>query len=162
MKKILIALFIFTLYKLSFAQLNIPNNAVPAQAVINPAMVIQVGTRKLEVMVNLRALPQGNSKYQLINSEAAYSSSVYGVAYDHTQKAYVFLTGDISFKLLNNGGLSSLPSNLALRSKLLASPSTYVFNVTSPSDVVNLFNQLKSNAAVEWAEVFTVQGVVSP
>jgi len=162
MKKILLALLIGISCKLSFAQLDIPNKVVQAQAVINPAMVIEVGPRKLEVISNLRALPLGNSKYRLINSESAFSSSVYGVAYDHTQKAYVFLTGDISFKLLNNSGLSALPSNISLRSKLLASPSTYVFNVNSPSDVVSLFNQLKSSSAVEWAEVFSVQGVVSP
>ena len=162
MKKTILILLICAAYKLSFAQLNIPNNSQQSQSVINPAMVIQVGQRKLEVMANLRALPLGNSKYQLISSDSAYSSSVYGVAYDHTQKAYIFLTGDISFKLLNNSGLSAIPSNISLRSKLLASPSTYVFNVNSPADVVNLFNQIKSSPAVEWAEVFTVQGVVSP
>ncbi|MEA9602709.1 hypothetical protein VC188_11335 [Polynucleobacter sp. MG-28-Ekke-A2] len=162
MKKIIFILLICAAYKLSFAQLNISNNAPQSQAVTNPAMVIQVGQRKLEVMANLRALPLGNSKYQLISSDSAYSSGVYGVAYDHTQKAYVFLTGDISFKLLNNSGLSAIPSNISLRSKLLTSPSTYVFNVSSPADVVNLFNQLKSSPAVEWAEVFTVQGVVGP
>jgi hypothetical protein len=162
MKKTILFLLICAAYKLSFAQLNISNNAPQTQAVTNPSMVVRVGQRNLEVMANLRALPLGNSKYQLINSESGYSSSVYGVAYDHTQKAYVFLTGDISFKLFNNSGLASLPSAITLRSKLLANPSTYVFNVNSPSDVVTLFNQLKSSPAVEWAEVFTLQGVVSP
>ena len=130
MKIFLIALLIVFSYKPSFAQLNIPNNPVQSQAVINPALVIQVGARKLELIGNLRALPLGNSKYKLINSESANSNSIYGVAYDHTQKAYVFLTGDISFKLLNSVGLSSLTSAISLRSKLLAGPSTYVLNAT--------------------------------
>lgn len=162
MKIFLIALLVVFSYKPLFAQLNVPNNSVQAKAVINPALVIQVGARKLELISNLRALPLGNSKYQLINSESSYSSSIYGVAYDHTQKAYVFLTGDISFKLLNNAGLSSLSSTVSLRSKLLAGPSTYVLNVTSPSDVVKIFSELKSDPAVEWVEIFTIQGVISP
>jgi hypothetical protein len=46
------------------------------------------------------ALKQNNGTYQLINSESIYSQVLFGAAYDHTQQAYVFLTGSISFKLL--------------------------------------------------------------
>jgi hypothetical protein len=161
MKKILIAIFICSMPMWAFAQLSFSNNAVQDKPITNPALVIQQGSRTLEIMANLRALPLGSGKYQLMNSDAALSSNLYGVAYDHTQKAYTFLTGDISFKVANGSTLSSLPSTISLRSKLIASPNTYVLNVTTPTDIVTLLNLLKSSSAVEWTEVFTVQGVVN-
>lgn len=160
MKKILIVILSMCMPFWANAQLSFSNTAVTDKPIINPALVIQQGARTLEIMANLRALPLGSGKYQLINSDAALSSNLYGVAYDHTQKAYTFLTGDISFKVAIGSTLSSLPSTISLRSKLIANPNTYVLNVTTPTDIVNLFNLLKSSSAVEWTEVFTIQGVV--
>ena len=160
MKKILLTLLVFVYCQIGFAQLIISKNILQADPILNPAMVIQVGARDLEVLPSLRALRLNDGKYQLIESESAYSGSLFGVAFDHTQKAYVFLTGDISFRLKNGSSLSVLPNTIAPKSKLIANPDTYVLNVNSPSEVVNLFNQLKASPAVEWAEVFIIQGVV--
>ena len=53
-------------------------------------------------------------------------------------------------------------NNNVLVSYFLPTPysngSTPVNQVST--DIVNLFNLLKSSSAVEWAEVFTIQGVV--
>jgi hypothetical protein len=83
------------------------------------------------------------------------------VAYDHTQQAYIFLTGSISFKLLPGNNLSSIPSTISLRSKLIISPYNYVLNTSSPSELVTLFNLLKSNKAIEWVELHKIQGKVN-
>ncbi len=112
-------------------------------------------------MAKLHALSLDSGKYKLINSDAALSSNLYGAAYDYTQKAYTSSTRDINFKMANGSTLSSLPSTISLRSKLIANPNTYALNVTTPAGIVNLFNILKSSSAVKWTEVFTIQGVVS-
>jgi len=161
MKKILFALLACIYCQMGLAQLIISKNVFRAEPILNPSMVIQVGSRDLEVLASSRAMRLNNGKYQLIDSNSAYSGTLFGVAYDHTQKAYVFLTGDISFRLKASSELSKLPNAIAVRSKLIVNPNTYVLNANSPADVVDLFNQLKASTAVEWAEVFIIQGSIS-
>ena len=162
MKKILFSLLLSLNLGIAFGQLNAPSNPVPDKPVLNESLVVQLRSRKVEVLAGLRATKLSNGKYQLFNSEAAYTKDIYGVAYDHTQKAYVFLTGEISFKLLSGYDLSSLASTISLRSKLIAPPNTYVLTVNYPSELVSLFNLLKSNPITEWVEIYTLQGAVSP
>lgn len=144
-----------------FAQINLPTNSTPVKAVQDSAMVIQEGIRQIEILSNVRAFKQNNGTYQLITSESIYSQDLFGVGYDHTQQTYIFLTGSISFKLLPNNNLSSIPSTISLRSKLIISPYNYVLNTSSPSELVNLFNLLKLNKTVEWVELHKIQGKVN-
>ena len=162
MKKILFSLLLLLNLGMAFGQLNAPSNPVPDKPVLNESLVVQLRTRKVEVLAGVRATKLSNGKYQLFNSEAAYSKDIYGAAYDHTQKAYVFLTGEVSFKLLSGYDLSSLASTISLRSKLIAPPNTYVLSVNSPTELVSVFNLLKSNQMIEWVEIYTLQGAVSP
>jgi len=161
MKKTLFILVLLLYSQLTFAQFNAPTNSIPAKAVQDTAMVIQEGGRQIEILSNVRALKNNNGTYQLLNSESIYSPALFGVAYDHTQQAYVFLTGSISFKLLPGNNLSSIPSTISLRSKLIISPYNYVLNTSSPSELVTLFNLLKSNKAIEWVELHKIQGKVN-
>ena len=124
-------------------------------------MIIIEGVRQIEILSNVRALKQNNGTYQLINSESIYSPDLFGVSYDHTQKTYIFLTGSVSFKLLPGNNLSSIPSTISLRSKLIISPYNYVLNTSSPSELVTLFNLLKLNKAIEWVELHKIQGKVN-
>ena len=141
--------------------MNLPTNPIPAKAVQDSAMIIIEGVRQIEILSNVRALKQNNGTYQLINSESIYSPDLFGVSYDHTQKTYIFLTGSVSFKLLPGNNLSSIPSTISLRSKLIISPYNYVLNTSSPSELVTLFNLLKLNKAIEWVELHKIQGKVN-
>jgi len=161
MKKVLFIIVLFLYSHQSIAQINLPTNPIPAKAVQNSAMVILEGIRQIEILSNVRALKQNNGTYQLINSESIYSQDLFGVGYDHTQQAYIFLTGSISFKLLPGNNLSSIPSTISLRSKLIISPYNYVLNTSSPSELVTLFNLLKSNKSIEWVELHKIQGKVN-
>jgi hypothetical protein len=147
--------------QLTISQFNIPTNPIPKKAVQDSAMVILEGVRQIEILSNVRALKNNNGTYQLINSESIYSPDLFGVAYDHTQQTYIFLTGSISFKLLPGNNLSSIPNTISLRSKLIISPYNYVLNTSSPTELVNLFNLLKSNKAIEWVELHKIQGNVN-
>jgi hypothetical protein len=161
MRKVLFTSVLLLYTQLAYAQLNIPTNPIPVKAVQDAAMVIQEGVRQIEILSNVRALKNNNGTYQLLNSESIYSQDLFGVAYDHTQQAYVFLTGSISFKLLPGNNLSSIPSTISLRSKLIISPYNYVLNTSSPTELVNLFNLLKSNKAIEWVELHKIPGKVN-
>ena len=161
MKKVLFIIVLFLYSHQSFAQINLPTNPIPAKAVQNSTMVILEGIRQIEILSTVRALKQNNGTYQLINSESIYSQDLFGVGYDHTQQAYIFLTGSISFKLLPGNNLSSIPSTISLRSKLIISPYNYVLNTSSPTELVNLFNLLKSNKAIEWVELHKIPGKVN-
>jgi len=161
MKKVLFIIVLFLYSHQSFAQINLPTNPIPAKAVQNSTMVILEGIRQIEILSTVRALKQNNGTYQLINSESIYSQDLFGVGYDHTQQAYIFLTGSISFKLLPGNNLSSIPSTISLRSKLIISPYNYVLNTSSPNELVNLFNLLKSNKAIEWVELHKISGKVN-
>jgi len=161
MKKVLYILILLLYSQITISQFNIPTNPIPKKAVQDSAMVIQEGIRQIEILSNVRALKQNNGTYQLINSESIYSQDLFGVGYDHTQQAYIFLTGSISFKLLPGNNLSSIPNTISLRSKLIISPYNYVLNTSSPSELVTLFNLLKSNKAIEWVELHKIQGKVN-
>jgi len=161
MKKVLFIIVLFLYSHQLFAQMNLPTNPIPAKAVQDSAMIIIEGVRQIEILSNVRALKQNNGTYQLINSESIYSPDLFGVSYDHTQKTYIFLTGSVSFKLLPGNNLSSIPSTISLRSKLIISPYNYVLNTSSPSELVTLFNLLKLNKAIEWVELHKIQGKVN-
>jgi hypothetical protein len=161
MKKVLFISILLLYSQITISQFNIPTNPIPKKAVQDSAMVILEGVRQIEILSNVRALKNNNGTYQLINSESIYSPDLFGVAYDHTQQTYIFLTGSISFKLLPGNNLSSIPSTISLRSKLIISPYNYVLNTSSPSELVTLFNLLKSNKAIEWVELHKIQGKVN-
>lgn len=54
-----------------------------------------------------------------------------------------------------------LQSLINVSPKLLVSPSVYIFNATSPAQIVNLTNKLKASSAVEWAEAAVILGRVN-
>ena len=160
MKKIIFIGLAFLQSEIAFAQLDFSTNITQTKAIQDVSMVIQVETRKVEVLPKLRGLPQKNGSYQIIESGAAFSKDTYGVAYDHTQKAQIFLSGEISFKVLSAYNISNLPSSLSLISKIIVSPDIYVINTTSPSELINVYNQLKSNKMIEWVELKSNPGAI--
>jgi hypothetical protein len=161
MKKIIFILLSVLHSTIVLAQLDISISPIPEKAIQDSAMLIQVGNRKLEILSNKTAIRQSNGNFQIIDSKSLYSKDIFGVAYDHTQRAYVFLNGEIGFKFLTGNNLSSVPSAISLRSKLIVGPYNYALNATSPSDLVYLYNLLKSNQTIEWVELNTIQGKVN-
>jgi hypothetical protein len=152
-KKILLIGLAFLQTEMAFAQLDFSSNITQTKAIQDMSMLIQVDTRKVEVLPKLRGLTQKNGSYQIIESGALFSKDIYGVAYDHTQKAQIILSGEISFKILSAYNISALPSSLSLISKIIVNPNIYAINTSSPSELVNVYNQLKSNKTIEWVEL---------
>lgn len=161
MKKIIFLSLAYFYSSIAVAQLDITSNVVPEKSIQDSTMVIQVSNRKLEILSKVRAIRQQNGNFQLLESASIYSKDIYGVAYDHTQRAYVFLNGEIGFKFLTGNNLSSVPSTISLRSKLIVGPYNYVLNAPSPSELVYLYNLLKSSQSIEWIELNTIQGKVN-
>ena len=158
-KTLFMCLFILQ-SEMAYSQLDVSNGNSQTKAFQDVTMLIQIDAKKVEVLPKLRGLPQKNGSYQIIESSSLFSQDVYGVAYDHTQKAYVFLSGEVSFKIISTKNLSSLPSALSLKSKMVVSPDIYVMNAVSPSELVSAYNQLKASKTIEWVELKLNSGAI--
>ena len=146
--------------------------ASQARSIQDPQMVIS-GPSKLELLPTSRAVLQpseGNFATPIFSiittsANASITNTQLAVAYSHALNTTVFLTGEVSFKLKTGASLSALQTDLQavinVSPKLLVSPSVYIFNATSPAQIVNLTNQLKASSAVEWAEAAVILGRVN-
>ena len=146
--------------------------ATQARSIQDPQMVIS-GPSKLELLPTSRAVPQpseGNFATPIFSiittsANAPITNKQLAVAYNHALNNTVFLTGEVSFKLKTGASLSALQADLQsvinVSPKLLVSPSVYIFNATSPAQIVNLTNKLKASSAVEWAEAAVILGRVN-
>ena len=146
--------------------------ATQTQAIQDPQMVIN-GPNRLELLPTNRAVPQpsqGNFATPIFSiistgANAPITNTQLAVAYNHALNTTVFLSGEVSFKLKTGASLSSLQKDLqaviSVSPQLLVSPNVYIFNATSPSQIVNLTNQLKASSAVEWAEAAVILGRVN-
>jgi hypothetical protein len=146
--------------------------ATQARSIQDPQMVIS-GSSKLELLPTSRAVPQpseGNFATPIFSiittsANAPITNKQLAVAYNHALNTTVFLTGEVSFKLKAGANLSTLQADLQsvinVSPKLLVPPSVYIFNATSPAQIVNLTNKLKASSAVEWAEAAVILGRVN-
>ena len=169
-KKLLVTSLVLLACSLTWTQ--VVAAVTQTQAVQDPQMLI-IGPNKLELLPTSRAVPQpseGNFATPIFSiittsADAPITNKQLAVAYNHALNTTVFLTGEVSFKLKAGASLSALQADLQsvinVSPKLLVSPSVYIFNATSPVQIVNLTNKLKSSSAVEWAEAAVILGRVN-
>lgn len=145
----------------AYAQLMVPHAATP-RPVSNPAMVIQFGSHRIEVLPTLRAVKQDNEQYRLVEAGTSevMNKDKLGVGYSYASNAKILMTGEINVRLKAGYSLSSLGS-LAARSKLLLPPDLYVVPASTPVDLVGIMGVLQDNPAVEWFEPFITRARLS-
>lgn len=141
----------------AYAQLMVPHATTP-RPVSNPAMVIQFGGQKIEVLPTMRAVKQANEQYLLVEAGASevMNKNKLAVGYSYASNAKILMTGEINVKLKAGYSLSSLGS-LSVRSKLLLPPDLYIVHASTPVDLVGIMVALQGNPSVEWLEPFIIR-----
>lgn len=130
----------------------------PARTIIDPAMVIQFGGQKIEVLQNIRAIRQESGAYSVVDSDASENigKNKLGVAYSYTIGSNILFNGEISIKM-KSGNTSASLGGTGSGLKLLIPPDIYVKVVDTPQDLVKWVNLLQAQPSVEWVEPFTIR-----
>ncbi len=141
----------------SQAQLLVPG-IKPTRSIIDPAMIIQFGGQKLEILPNLRAIRKDLNTYTILNANVseAISKENLGVAYSYAIKSNILLNGEISIKL-RDGYTASALTAISTNAKILISPDIYIITASTPQDLVKWVNLLQTLPSVQWIEPFTIK-----
>ena len=128
--------------------------------VVSTDMTIADRGSTIEVFSLVRAKQQSPNQFKVKITEAssAFSPESFGVAFNHTLGIHLFLTGEISFKLPKGYPISSLSYIPTSKISAFGNSSVYICKASTPEEVVRFFNYLQSNPAVEWVELYALNG----
>jgi len=128
--------------------------------VVSSDMTISDRGSTIEIfsLVRAKQISPNEFKVKITEAGSAFSADSFGIAFNHTIGTHLFLTGEISFKLPKGYPLSSLSYIPMSKISKLGESSLYICKAGTPAEVVRFFNYLQSNPAVEWVELFALNG----
>ena len=140
--------------------LELPVRPKQINIVVSTDMTIADRGSTIEIFSLVRAKQKSPNQFKVKITEAssAFSPESFGVAFNHTLGIHLFLTGEISFKLPKGYLISSLSYIPTSKISAFGNSSVYICKASTPEEIVRFFNYLQSNPAVEWVELFALNG----
>lgn len=138
----------------------IPENIKPLRTIINTEMVISDQSSSIEILPLLRAKPLTRDNFKITDSDAygKFNKDSLGVAFNHTSGNDLILTGEISFKLKKGLSLASISNLPTAAISVLIKPDVYIVTSSTPIELVSYFKILAISNAVEWVELYKING----
>jgi len=117
----------------------------------------------IEIFSLVRATQESPNQFKvrITGASSVFSSDSLGVAFNHTLGTHLFLTGEISFKLPKGYPISLLSYIPTSKISAFGNSSVYICKGSTPEEVVRFFNYLQFNPAVEWVELFALNGLLN-
>jgi len=162
MKKLLLFMLSFIAIEgmCQITLLELPVRPKQINIVVSTDMTIADRGSTIEIFSLVRAKQKSPNQFKVKITEAssAFSPESFGVAFNHTLGIHLFLTGEISFKLPKGYLISSLSYIPTSKISAFGNSSVYICKASTPEEIVRFFNYLQSNPAVEWVELFALNG----
>ena len=141
----------------SLAQITVNNITNDTKNIEDLSMMAFSGKNNLEILATKRGISKHDNKFLIKEdrAESEYSKDSMGVAFNHTNKSYVLLTGEISFKIKPGYSINSIKNMPAKNIIQFKSQDFFILKTFTPKELINSFHILNSESSVYDVEIYT-------